>query len=489
MFFLFLCLACLSSLCVVWLFEPHQTNLYLWRSTKVSEPNHRHIRIEIKDQSPSLFFCFCFFPSHYVQMILNFFSPVLVVVCLVLLCFFVCVCGCLIISRGPQARELRSGVEICIATPGRLIDFLEMGATNLRRVTYLVMDEADRMLDMGFEPQIRSIVSQIRPDRQVLMWSATWPREIQALARDFTKDPIQVTIGSSELSANSDVSQIKNTFTHTHTDVDIDMAETKTNLPPPIITIITITLPNVTITIILSIIILTITIISLIIILITVTMTIITIIITTIAISPLALASCSSITMIRLAIEKWNAKNCRMHRLSLRCFLVGWNWLCELCCFDLLSHISDCPSNSISRQLLPQLFRAETLPPCPVPDLILPYAFKWKSSSLTGDATPLLFLRPFNSFGFAIFSLNAFRLLFSFFLVLSFHVPFFSLVYVCVDLSVCVVLLSSLFYFSSPSLSLSFFLSFFFFSLFFSHSQLPLSHLSTCNRASMATSY
>lgn len=55
-----------------------------------------------------------------------------------------------------------AGVEICIATPGRLIDFLESGKTNLRRCTYLVLDEADRMLDMGFEPQIRKIVDQIR---------------------------------------------------------------------------------------------------------------------------------------------------------------------------------------------------------------------------------------------------------------------------------------------------------------------------------------
>jgi len=60
---------------------------------------------------------------------------------------------------------LQRGVDIVIATPGRLIDFLETGATNLKRVTYLVLDEADRMLDMGFEPQIRKIVEQIRPDR------------------------------------------------------------------------------------------------------------------------------------------------------------------------------------------------------------------------------------------------------------------------------------------------------------------------------------
>ena len=59
---------------------------------------------------------------------------------------------------------------------------LETQKTNLRRVTYLVMDEADRMLDMGFEPQIRKIVSQIRPDRQTLMFSATWPKDVQKLA-------------------------------------------------------------------------------------------------------------------------------------------------------------------------------------------------------------------------------------------------------------------------------------------------------------------
>ncbi len=61
----------------------------------------------------------------------------------------------------PQAADLRAGVEIVIATPGRLIDMLESRVTNLRRVTYLVLDEADRMLDMGFEPQIRKITEQV----------------------------------------------------------------------------------------------------------------------------------------------------------------------------------------------------------------------------------------------------------------------------------------------------------------------------------------
>eukprot|EP01088_Endostelium_zonatum_P000805 TRINITY_DN1105_c0_g1_i1.p1 TRINITY_DN1105_c0_g1~~TRINITY_DN1105_c0_g1_i1.p1 ORF type:complete len:589 (+),score=160.16 TRINITY_DN1105_c0_g1_i1:196-1962(+) len=109
--------------------------------------------------------------------------------------------------KHPQSRELQRGVEICIATPGRLIDMLENRKTNLRRVTYLVLDEADRMLDMGFEPQIRKIISQIRPDRQTLMWSATWPREVQALANEFLSDPIRITVGAPN-TACKNVSQI-----------------------------------------------------------------------------------------------------------------------------------------------------------------------------------------------------------------------------------------------------------------------------------------
>ncbi|CAI7579533.1 unnamed protein product [Penicillium manginii] len=112
------------------------------------------------------------------------------------------------VPKGPQIRDLSRGVEVCIATPGRLIDMLEAGRTNLRRVTYLVLDEADRMLDMGFEPQIRKIIGQIRPDRQTCMWSATWPKEVRQLASDFLNDYIQVNIGSLDLSANHRITQI-----------------------------------------------------------------------------------------------------------------------------------------------------------------------------------------------------------------------------------------------------------------------------------------
>ena len=112
------------------------------------------------------------------------------------------------VPKRSQVGDLSRGVEIVIATPGRLIDHLESGVTNLRRVTYLVLDEADRMLDMGFEPQLRKIVSQIRPDRQTLMWSATWPKEVVSMANDFLTNFYQVTVGSLELTANHDIKQI-----------------------------------------------------------------------------------------------------------------------------------------------------------------------------------------------------------------------------------------------------------------------------------------
>lgn len=112
------------------------------------------------------------------------------------------------VPKGGQIRDLAKGVEVCIATPGRLIDMLESGKTNLRRVTYLVLDEADRMLDMGFEPQIRKIIGQIRPDRQTCMWSATWPKDVRQLASDYLQDYIQVNIGSMDLSANHRITQI-----------------------------------------------------------------------------------------------------------------------------------------------------------------------------------------------------------------------------------------------------------------------------------------
>ncbi|KAB2015762.1 hypothetical protein ERO13_D08G050600v2 [Gossypium hirsutum] len=109
-------------------------------------------------------------------------------------------------SKLDQFKELKAGCEIVVATPGRLIDMLKMKALTMTRATYLVLDEADRMFDLGFEPQIRSIVGQIRPDRQTLLFSATMPRKVEKLAREILSDPVRVTVGEVG-TANEDITQ------------------------------------------------------------------------------------------------------------------------------------------------------------------------------------------------------------------------------------------------------------------------------------------
>ncbi|CAO2150214.1 unnamed protein product [Urochloa humidicola] len=119
-------------------------------------------------------------------------------------------CTCLYggASKGPQLRELERGADIVVATPGRLNDILEMKKISLHQVSLLVLDEADRMLDMGFEPQIRKIVDEIPRTRQTLMYTATWPKEVTKIAGDLLRDPVQVNIGSiDELVANKSITQ------------------------------------------------------------------------------------------------------------------------------------------------------------------------------------------------------------------------------------------------------------------------------------------
>ncbi|KAI3474504.1 hypothetical protein Pfo_029414 [Paulownia fortunei] len=98
-----------------------------------------------------------------------------------------------------QLRELERGVDILVATPGRLVDLLERAKVSLQMIRYLALDEADRMLDMGFEPQIRKIVEQMdmppRGERQTMLFSATFPKEIQRLASDFLSNYLFLAVG------------------------------------------------------------------------------------------------------------------------------------------------------------------------------------------------------------------------------------------------------------------------------------------------------
>ncbi|KAL3328155.1 hypothetical protein AABB24_035676 [Solanum stoloniferum] len=94
-----------------------------------------------------------------------------------------------------QRSELRAGVHIVVATPGRLIDHLQQGNTSLSRIAFVVLDEADRMLDMGFEPQIREVMRNLPVKHQTLLFSATMPAEIEALAQDYLTNPVRIKVG------------------------------------------------------------------------------------------------------------------------------------------------------------------------------------------------------------------------------------------------------------------------------------------------------
>ena len=121
------------------------------------------------------------------------------------------------VGKGPQIGAVKRGVHMIVATPGRMNDFLTTKCfrdgtliTNAERTSLLILDEADRMLDMGFEPQLRAILESLPKVHQTLMFTATWPRAVQRLAREFLNDPVQVNIGgdgSGRLVANKSITQ------------------------------------------------------------------------------------------------------------------------------------------------------------------------------------------------------------------------------------------------------------------------------------------
>jgi ATP-dependent RNA helicase DDX42 len=104
-------------------------------------------------------------------------------------------------------KQLKESPEIIIATPGRFIDLCGKKATNLSRCTMVVLDEADRMFEMGFEYQMRSIVNNIRPDRQTLLFSATMKKKVEGFAREMLTNPVRIVVGTIGM-ANPDIKQL-----------------------------------------------------------------------------------------------------------------------------------------------------------------------------------------------------------------------------------------------------------------------------------------
>lgn len=100
------------------------------------------------------------------------------------------------VSKNPQIEKLRQGAEIIVACPGRLLDLVAQGVADLSGIEVFVLDEADRMFDMGFLPEIRKITKQLPEKRQTLLFSATMPADIRSLAKDILHDPLTIRIGN-----------------------------------------------------------------------------------------------------------------------------------------------------------------------------------------------------------------------------------------------------------------------------------------------------
>ena len=100
------------------------------------------------------------------------------------------------VNKNPQIRSLRQGVDIAVACPGRLLDLADQGEIDLSQIEVLVLDEADRMFDMGFLPDIRKIMKRLPVKRQTLLFSATMPEDIRKLAKDILRDPVTIRVGT-----------------------------------------------------------------------------------------------------------------------------------------------------------------------------------------------------------------------------------------------------------------------------------------------------
>lgn len=132
-------------------------------------------------------------------------------------------------SIEPQIAELKKGSQVMVSTPGRLIDLLAANGgrvCNLRRVTYVVLDEADRMFDFGFEPQVKKIFSQIRPDKQSILFSATFAKKLEMLAKLTLREPVEIVVGGISVVA-PEITQKVEFFEPLATDEDNSLAQRK----------------------------------------------------------------------------------------------------------------------------------------------------------------------------------------------------------------------------------------------------------------------
>ena len=110
---------------------------------------------------------------------------------------YVCVIGG--VNQNPQVKKLRGGVDILVAAPGRLLDLINQGHVNLGETEFLVLDECDRLLDMGFIPDVRRIIKAMPTERQTLLFSATMPGEIAKLSKEILRDPVRIDITPEEV--------------------------------------------------------------------------------------------------------------------------------------------------------------------------------------------------------------------------------------------------------------------------------------------------
>jgi len=110
---------------------------------------------------------------------------------------YVCVIGG--VNQNPQVKKLRGGVDILVAAPGRLLDLMNQGHVSLSETQFLVLDECDRLLDMGFIPDVRRIISALPTERQTLLFSATMPQEINKLAKEILRDPVRIDVSPEEV--------------------------------------------------------------------------------------------------------------------------------------------------------------------------------------------------------------------------------------------------------------------------------------------------